>query len=54
MTIPVPRGRKSLPTTASSTELLPELCVHNEVQSQISRCRYQCNSSTIARCIITV
>ena len=26
VTMPVPRGRKSLPTTASSTELLPELC----------------------------
>jgi hypothetical protein len=26
VTMPVPRGRKSRPTTASSTELLPELC----------------------------
>lgn len=26
MTMPVPRGRKSFPTTASSTELFPELC----------------------------
>jgi len=26
VTMPVPRGRKSLPTTASSTELFPELC----------------------------
>lgn len=24
--MPVPRGKKSLPTTASNTELLPELC----------------------------
>jgi len=28
VTMPVPRGRKSLPTTASSTEDFPELCNH--------------------------
>ena len=54
MTIPVPRGRKSLPTTASSTELLPELCMHNEVYIQNSRCSYQCNSSTTGIYIIAL
>lgn len=34
VTIPVPLGRKSFPTTASSTELFPELCNHRKATTQ--------------------
>ena len=39
VTIPVPRGRKSLPTTASSTELLPELCIQHHLLCDVACCR---------------
>lgn len=35
VTMPVPRGRKSVPTTASSTEDLPELCRQPKSPSRI-------------------
>lgn len=43
VTIPVPRGRRSLPTRLSSTELLPLLCRHKHTETQ--RLAVFCNTT---------